>query len=225
MKSNSSASLWQRFASYFTDVELERVPGEPELELLMRSNRLMLCTPNAVYSYQERYQSFSFAVSQSGRKPHRVLILGFGLASIPQILLKRAYHPELFFTAIEFDPRIIQLALNYVDNDVLARCDLIAADATEWILQNQEQFDMICVDLFVDQSVPEACSSEGFQTALKKAVATGGVLLFSRLNTESQAVRKEFTDQFERTFEGHERWTSGGNDIFAWYEGSGNSRD
>ncbi|MBL0101907.1 MAG: hypothetical protein IPP49_19210 [Saprospiraceae bacterium] len=50
----------QKWLSYFTEIHIESVTSDynEELEVLLNNGRYQLCTPNAVYSYADKYSNF-----------------------------------------------------------------------------------------------------------------------------------------------------------------------
>ncbi|MFT7589300.1 MAG: spermidine synthase [Limisphaerales bacterium] len=219
--SKGKITLLQKFQSYTSDVQLEVIlgPPEPKLELILRNGKLMLASPTAIYSYEDRYTSFLGALKKANIKstpPNSVLILGFGLGSIP-LILERKFGLKPSITAIEIDPRIISLAKYWLPVNTLHSIDLIQADAIFWLSSNTAQFDLICIDLFIDQLVPQACNSPSFLNSVKAALTPAGQVIFSRLQSDPKEIREEFTYAFFSIFPKHSIFNIGGNDIFVGY--------
>ncbi len=182
----------------------------PPLEVILRQGKLALATPNAFYSYSDRYRSFAEAfrvwppvgVLERHDGIGRVLLLGFGLGSILELLAARGLRPKA--TGIDLDPRIPELWRRYGTLELQNNTTLVLADAAAWLARNtsglQQQFDLICVDLFVDDQVPAAFSTPEFMAHLKAALATGGALYWSRLKNESEANRSAFERSFLSVF-------------------------
>ncbi|MEL7021873.1 MAG: hypothetical protein AAGK47_09700, partial [Bacteroidota bacterium] len=98
---------WKKWLSYLTEIHIESAPSEinPHLYVSLRRGRYQLCTANAIYSYEDLYSNFYKAFEQVNLhkiKGDRVLILGYGMGSIPYILEKKMNY-DFNYTAIEID--------------------------------------------------------------------------------------------------------------------------
>jgi spermidine synthase len=66
-----------------------------------------------------------------------------------------------------------------------------------------EQFDMICMDVFLDDMVPTELEQEDFLIHLKKMLTTEGILLFNKLAFHKKDKRQTeafFQNHFKRIF-------------------------
>lgn len=205
--------------SHWQDVLIESLepPPSPPLELYLRNEKLMLASPDAIYSLEDDYLSYAEALRRlpADFVPASLLVLGFGLGSIPIIMdRKRKQRPRI--TGIELDPRIVDLANRYLPADLLSRIELICADALEWVHQHKATYDLIAVDLFIDTIVPSGCSLPEFQIRLREILNPGGILLFSRLNMENKQERTAFDRMVRQQFPGLQQFEVGGNTIYQW---------
>jgi spermidine synthase len=218
---------WKKLLSYLTDVHVLDLAAQtssdaqgsmelPPLELLLRDGRLMLCTPDAVYSYQDRYTSFAGALAAlpPGWHPERVLVAGFGLGSIAELLERRGSRPRI--TGLENDPRVVDLARRYAPGPWRQRCTLLQADALTWIAASRERFDLIAFDLFIGARVPVRASEPAFLQSARKLLRPGGWVLFSRLNQEPPAEHRTFDQAVRAAWPGCTSAVYGGNTVYAW---------
>ena len=109
---------WKRWLSYIREIPIETSESEhnPFLNIVLRNGQYQLCTANAIYSYGDLYDNFSKAFKQIDldKLPIKnVLILGFGLGSIP-LMLEKMFHKKYYYTAVEIDPEVLRLANTYV---------------------------------------------------------------------------------------------------------------
>jgi spermidine synthase len=228
------AGRWRRWRSHLADVPLERVPSPeghpelPELELWMRDGRVVLATPGAIYSYGDRYRSFreAFAHPREGLgrwRPDTLLVLGYGLGSVPELMDRRhGLRPKA--SAVDLDPRLPALVARYGRPEQAARTDWHAADALAWVpgaAAAGRAWDLVCVDLFVDATVPSGCSAPGFLDALRRLVAPGGRLYWSRLTDEPAEERLRFEAGFGAAFPGAASIVAGGNRVWVWPSAEG----
>ncbi len=195
--------LWKRLLSYLFEWHIESAPSEtnPHLYVSLRNGRYQLSTANAVYSYEDLYTNYFRAfehVNLDALPNEEVLVLGLGLGSIPLILEKK-FHKQFFYTAVELDEAVIYLAGRYGLDGLSSAVDTVCADAYAFMLQNEKQYGLICMDIFLDDVVPRPFESPEFLEALKSALAPGGMLLYNRLadNDKDRRVTQHF---FERHF-------------------------
>ena len=200
--------LWKRWISYVYELHIESVSSEynPHLYVSLRDGRYQLCTANAIYSFEDRYDNFTeaFKYIDLDRLPgNRVLILGFGLASVPIILEKklgRMYH----YTGVEIDEEVLYLANKYVMDELVANFDLIAADAHAFTMLCEEQFDLVIMDVFFDDLIPDEFETPEFLQRLKDITKPDGLMLYNRLAFNKRDIKntKIFYDNtFTKIFE------------------------
>lgn len=201
------APLWKRWLSYLTELHIESAPSphNPHLYVSLRQGRYQLSTANAVYSYEDLYTNYRAAFRQidvAEQDIREVLVLGLGLGSIPW-LLERTFGCSFRYTAVELDAEVIRLAQKYSLSRLSAPIEVIQADAYAFMLQNQAQYDLICMDIFLDDTVPTLFESTAFLTALKAALSPSGLLLYNRLYQSKQdkaATKAFFRGPFSEVF-------------------------
>lgn len=193
---------WKKWLSYLMEIHVESAPSayNPHLYVSISRGRYQLCTANAIYSYGDLYDNFSKSFDRldlEKRNIQKVLILGFGLGSIPIMLEQRGFGYE--YTAVEIDEEVLYLANKYAMPDVQSPIDFIQADASIWVQMAEEQYDMICMDVFLDNKVPSFFESEDFLEKLSSLLAPDGLLLYNRL-AESPLDTQHTRDFYEDTF-------------------------
>ncbi len=194
---------WTKLLSYIKDIHVETTSSfyNDALEVLLSKGEYQLVTPDAIYSYGMRYDNFLDAFKKIKIKEKKItnaLILGLGLGSIPYMLEKR-FDKKYQFTAIEIDPEIIHLASKYVLDDLQSSVTTICADAMVYMALNDKKYDLICMDIFVSDYIPEEFESHQFLAMLKDALSPSGILMYNRLYLYDKDQKK--TDIFfERVF-------------------------
>lgn len=199
--------LWRRLLSYIKTVHIETTESEhnPYLRVVLKNGRYQLLTANAIYSYGDLYDNFSRAFEQidlDGRDIKDVLILGFGLGSIP-VMLEKMFNKKYYYTAVEIDPEILRLANTYVVPDIQSGIEFQLSDACTFAEFSKEKFDMICMDVFLDDQVPTELEHEDFLVNLKKMLKEDGVLLFNKLAYSKKDKKNSeafFQNHFKRIF-------------------------
>ncbi len=199
--------LLKKWWSYITDVHIESMssPYNESIHVLLSKGRYQLCTPNAIYSYADKYTNFRgvFERLNMGSPPlETVLILGFGLGSIPY-MLEKVFKKEMIYTGVEIDETVIYLASKYVLGELVSDIELIHSDARTFMVQNTTKYDIICVDVFVDDQIPRVFCEKEFLDLAQASLSTHGILLFNHLGLTTRDIskaRKYFDEVFVKVF-------------------------
>jgi len=155
---------WKYYLSYLTELHIESAPSEhnPHLYVSLRKGRYQLATANAIYSYGDLYDNFSDAFQTINLEGiENALLLGFGLGSIPYMLEKK-FHKEYYYTGVEIDENVLYLANKYVLPELHSPISLLPTDAATYVSYCQEQFDLICMDVFLDDTIPAIFETKTF---------------------------------------------------------------
>ena len=72
----------------------------------------------------------------------------------------------------------------YVLPDLKSSIELIQANALAYVHQTDERFDLVAMDIFLDDVVPEEFESEAFLQALKGLLNEGGLVCYNRLSSK-----------------------------------------
>jgi len=176
---------WKYWLSHLTELHIESAPSElnPHLYVSLTRGRLQLCTANAIYSFEDLYDNFSktFDLFKTGFEPgEEVLILGFGLGSVP-IILEKMYGAKFQFSGVEADESVVDLANRYVLDKLESSVELFIAPAQYYVRMTEKKFDTIVMDVFVDDEIPEDLQTVEYLEVLKDMLNPGGILLFNRL--------------------------------------------
>jgi len=188
-------------------LHIESAPSEanPHLYVSLKDGRYQLCTANAVYSFEDLYTNFLWAfehIELEALPVGEVLVLGLGLGSVP-LMLERRFGRQYRYTAVELDESVVYLANRYGLAGLSSPIATVCADAYAFMLQNEEQYGLICMDIFLDDVVPQAFETPEFLEALKAALAPGGLLLYNRLadnRQDREKTRSFFEGQFLAVF-------------------------
>lgn len=177
----------------------------PILQVAVRNGRYQLLSENAIYSYGDLYDNFSKIFDKINIKSlniKEVLILGFGLGSIPYMLEKN-YAQNYCYTAVEIDPEVLRLAEKYVTHALQSPIDYVCTDASIFVEVCEEQYDLICMDVFSDDITPDEFYDITFLKELKNLLAPNGILIFNKLaaSLDDKAKAKKFLkERFLKVF-------------------------
>ena len=187
-------SLWKYLLSYLCEIPIAQAPSyiNPHLYVRLSRGRYQLVTNNAIYSFGDLYNNFARTFERldwSRFKGERVLLLGLGLGSIP-FMLERKFRKSYIYTAVEIDEQVIYFAGKYVLNELKSPVTIIHTDAVNFVQITTEQWDLICLDLFVDDEIPTGAQTTSFMHALKERIAPNGLLLFNSLARTKEDMSK-----------------------------------
>lgn len=199
--------FFKKILSYLIDIQLDRAstPLNSKLELSLRQGRFYLTTENAVYSFGDLYDNFRqtfHRIDFSKNKIEKMLILGFGLGSVPY-MLEQVFHQNIRCTGIEADGKIVEWANQHILPTLTSPTKLIHEDALIFIENNAEKFDLIVIDLFMDDLVPGQFETTDFLENIKVALSPNGLILFNRLADTPQALHDTqtfFDEKFKSIF-------------------------
>lgn len=176
---------WKKWISHLFEWHLESAPSElnPHLYVSLHRGRYQLSTANALYSYGDLYSNFSdsFKRIDLDRLPgSEVLLLGLGLGSVPY-MLEHSFGKQFFYTAVELDESVIYLASKYTLPQIQSPLEVVCADACSYVQYTESTFDLIAMDVFVDDVVPPDFEEDEFLEALAACLNPGGLLMYNRL--------------------------------------------
>ncbi len=193
--------IYKRLLSHVKDVHIESTSSDYNevLDLYLVKGRYQLCTEKAIYSYADKYDNFAkiFATIDLD-KIDNVLILGLGLASIP-FIFEHIHSKYYSYTGIEIDDEVIYLVSKYVLDELKSDVEVINTDAYTYMCLNQTKYDLICMDVFVDDDIPEELESEDYLEMIKDALTKDGLLIYNRLFFD-ESDKKDTTAFYEDVF-------------------------
>ena len=140
-----------------------------------------------------------------------VLILGLGGGTAARIISEN--FPEAKIVGVEIDKEIIRLGKRYFKVGKIPSLKIVCTNAIEYVEkvkstiknskleENQHGFDLIVVDIYLGEKVPEKAKSKEFLERLKKILAKNGVIIFNRLFYKKHKKKAEkFVKKLEKIF-------------------------
>ncbi len=196
--------IYRRWMSYLWEQVLETTSSEHNafLQVCLVHGRLQLVAEEAIYSFGDYYLNFRklFEDFDFDRLPPRaeVLVLGLGLGSIID-LLENHIGVDYNYVAVEIDPVIIDLATRYSLPAFDSPLEVMEVDAMTFLQLDTRRYDLICVDVFQDATVPEHLNTDDFLQLLGESLNPGGALVYNRLasTTADKVSARAF---YEKTF-------------------------
>jgi len=196
---------WKKYLSYLFEFHIESAPSEinPHLYVSLSRGRYQLSTANAIYSFADLYDNFTLTFQQIHLRDttKEVLILGFGLGSIPYMLEKK-FDKDYHYTAVEIDENVLYLANKYTLPELTSSITMMPADAFAFVHYCHDKFDLICMDVFLDDVVPENFETDHYLEQLASLLNPNGILLFNKLaaNKKDKKQAAQFLEVFKKVF-------------------------
>lgn len=113
-------------------------------------------------------------------KANNCLILGLGGGSAAKLINK--LWPEAKIIGVDIDPIMIELGERYMDLNRIPNLQVVIQDATKFVKNPKlrNSFDVILVDVYQQNQVPEEAETEEFIKDVKILLGKGGVAIFNR---------------------------------------------
>lgn len=149
------------------------------LEINYINGKKLLDSPNANYSYGKLQKIMNFGLNKIELKEFpEVLLLGLGGGCVIESIEKKYHHCKEII-AVEIDPVVIRLAREEFQLDRFKELKIVLEDASDYVHNNIRKFDLIIVDLFIDDKVPEPFYNIDFWEHISKELNPDGDVIFN----------------------------------------------
>lgn len=118
------------------------------------------------------------------RAPQNMLLVGLGGGSIPKAVLQ--HFPQVRLDVVEIDPVVVQIARDWFGLQTSDRLRIATADARVFVrqaLNRDQRYDLIMLDAFDNEYVPEHLLTVEFLQQVSQLLARDGIVA---ANTFSQ---------------------------------------
>lgn len=195
-------------------------PHNPVLEVVDLDGHRMLNAASVNYSFGSLQRVFedAFALLRlAERRIESALVLGYGAGNVAD-LLRRGWARQCRIVGVEIDAEVVALAREHFPLVPGPDVEIVIADAAEWLDRASERFDLVVVDLFVDDKIPDRAQSPGFLRAAAGRLERGGLLLYNRMADTGAAMEesRRFALQFAHALGGVREIAVGTNVVLAW---------
>ncbi|MCF1190154.1 methyltransferase domain-containing protein [Mangrovimonas sp. AS39] len=160
------------------------------LEITWYNGKKHLNTQNTNYSYGSLQRILKTGLRQLNIEGcQHILLLGLGGGCVIETL-RKDFDYQNKITAVDIDPTMISITkeeYGLQENEFL---ELICMDAHEFVSNATSKFDLIIVDIFVDDQVPKLFLERPFWSELVHRFSKQGQLLFNAsLNGNSKNLK------------------------------------
>ena len=170
----------KRFLSYFFPLTT-RVNSVHNgvLDLTIINGKKILDSRNANYSYGSGQRILEFGLTKIDLGAvQSALLLGLGGGSIIKSLRDK-FNFKNHITAVDFDEKIISIAENEFEISNSADLAIVNDDAFNFVRECNRRFDLVIIDLFIDNKVPEQFYSTDFGISVAQILSDKGSLIFN----------------------------------------------
>lgn len=125
------------------------------------------------------------------------LILGLAGGTIAGMVAKS--WPGIKIIGVEIDPIMIRLGKKYLDLDKIPNLKIIVTDAKSYLLSHNSYFELILVDMYIGDTLPEFVYDSKF---LKKLAKLGKLVIFNHLFYDDHKRQKagELVEKLKQIF-------------------------
>jgi len=155
----------------------------PVIEVNINNGKVHIDGKNVNYSFGSLHHVFRKAIRYKSKRmadAKNTLILGFGAGSIAKILWdEKAYSTQI--TGVDFEPMMFELAEQHAGIRDFENLDLIVTDAEKYMKECKDGFDVVFIDLFIEDQIPSFCLTSDFILQVKHCLTPRGLVVWNTL--------------------------------------------
>lgn len=172
-----------------------------EHKLELYQNQLILSTTSAVYSFGIKYYPFAIPFKKIKHDLTRVesfLMLGTALGSGLKILQQK-YSVFPCSTLVDINPLLLDYSKKFMNLNSQNNVNWQCIDAETFLDQNEDKFDLIGIDIFINMNVPLFVKSTQFMSCIKHHLSKKGKSIWN-LTYSSRNEKLIVEDRLQKTF-------------------------
>ena len=173
------------------------------IEITWNNGQLVMDSKNTNYSYGSLQRILRRGLQSIGfeniKNLDSILVLGVAGGSVIKTLVNEInFKGEI--TGVEIDSEIISVANKYFNLDEIQNLTIIIDDASKFVNKTDKTYDLIVIDIFQDNSMPEFLFESEFVENTISLLNPGGYLLFNTMiNSKADQERnKHFVNYFNK---------------------------
>lgn len=191
-------NIFKKIISYIYPINVKKVVSERSgvIEITYVNGKLVMDSKHANYSYGDLQKVLQKGLRHIGKeklqKCESILILGVAGGSVIQTLIKE-FEITAAITGVEIDETTLKLANSYFKLSDVGQLNLINADAFQFINTSKSTFDLIIVDIFNDDQMPNELFLDMFWNDTYKLLSNNGLCLFNSIVTSEENMERNST--------------------------------
>jgi spermidine synthase len=170
--------------SYVVPVKIKEYfsPYSGLIEINLTDGKRTVDTHSCNYSYGSLQKILHRGLEEIGFNDavHDILVLGLGAGSVIETL-RTHFQSKAHITAVDIDEVMIRIAREEFNLSDDKNLTIISGDCVKFMQSNVSKFDVIIVDVFIQDDVPELCLTEQFLSHIAQSLTSGGSLIFNTM--------------------------------------------
>ncbi len=150
---------------------IEKGSGRERVRLL-RYNSVVFSTLRLSSIYTDSYWDYFLPLPSIFERP-RVLVLGLGGGTVPY-QMESVYGHSISIDVVEIDPDMVTLSHSFLPKRLKSK--IIISDAYSYLLKSDVRYDVIVVDLYIDDVMPDRFFTESFIELCSSRLNERGVI-------------------------------------------------
>ncbi len=196
--------MFIKFLSYILPIKIltQKSTINKSIEVTWNNGELVLDTENTNYSYGSLQRILKKGLQEIGfekiRKFDKILILGVAGGSVIKTLVEEIKF-EGKIIGVELDSEIIKIANKYFDLQKFENLKIIIDNAENFVKNHTYIYDLIIIDIFQDNFMPEFLYKTDFINNIKNILSENGFVIFNTmiLNKSNETRNSEYFSNFE----------------------------
>lgn len=174
--------MFQKILSYLYPFVTNRTSiHNGKLRVILVDGKKLLNTDHANYSFGSLHRIMRFALKKVALKSEEdILLLWLGGGSVIDII-RNDLHLTNRLVAVDLDPVIIDIAREEFGLDSYENTEIVCTDAYQYVQDEQKQYGLIIIDLFIDNKVPEKFFNDVFWEHISRLSSQSGHIIFNTM--------------------------------------------
>jgi len=174
----------KKILSYFLPITLRKYHTDNNgiLAVTLFKGKKLLDSAISNYSYGALQRILYKALLKLpfDRHTQDILVLGMGAGSIVQTI-RNKFQSTAHITLVELDAGIIRIAEEAFQISAFKNITIVHDDAFVFIKNTADNFDLVIIDLFIIDTIPEIFTKKDFLHAIAKKIRPGGKLIYNTI--------------------------------------------
>ncbi len=164
--------LYEKDSAYSTIIVTEDEAGLRTLRFEKGGARQSVVKPGDPEYFALYYAPVMLAGLALSEEPRRLLVVGLGGGTLPMFL--RKHYPDATIDVVDIDPDVVYVAKEFFGFREDSGMQAHVADGRQFIEKSRQPYDVIFLDAFGTDSVPQHLTTQEFLRAVRRAVKPGG---------------------------------------------------
>lgn len=176
--------MFRTIWSYFLPVKLKEYASQNSgtVEINLVNGQKVLDTRTSNYSYGSLQKILHTGLIAAGfdKNVRSVLVLGMGGGSVVPTIREK-FQSDAHITLVEIDEKIIEIARNEFNIERFGKLEIVHADALDFVAKKSVFYDVIIIDLFIVNTIPEVFTQSDFLKNIAQKLNPRGKLIYNTM--------------------------------------------